>query len=334
MAGRKCRREALAHVRKNSPDIHRFLVLLMCGRPVRIGRDADRKCHRHGVAQCVLRDFQQDLSPRRQKSRARSRAGEHRVCPVVMGQNPHFTAFITQHIKWSRAWRPARPSIPRRPGAANVEIVFTTATPQNLQFDNVRKNDPDYLGYAASGAQREALATVTRPIQAWYATETTDDRRAEAIWTPAGRSSMATTSRTWAAGPAGDNLTAVPGNIQDLPPFYASTGNHLNDGIHTGFRHILIVIDSAKLAGQEIVPSPIISPCVRARPGQLAGCVPGSAQRREQAGAGLRPCRGRLDPVRPRLSPGPLYHMTTGRTMAVQRAEIGDLMTDRLEKAK
>ncbi|HEV2224670.1 MAG TPA: hypothetical protein VGR84_16890 [Candidatus Acidoferrales bacterium] len=54
----------------------------------------------------------------------------------------------------------------------NIEIVFTTA-PQVL-LDGIRKDDPDYLGYATTSDQRDALATVSRPVQAWYTTETID----------------------------------------------------------------------------------------------------------------------------------------------------------------
>ena len=254
---------------------------------------------------------------------------EHRVCPVVMGQNPHFTAFITQHIKYV-ALAAGAPVNTEASCAPNVEIVFTT-TPQTL-VDNVRKNDPDYLGYAASGAQREALATVTRPIQAWYATETTDIKGRSHLDT--GRSIVNGNNITnLGGGPSGDNLTAVPGNIQDLPPFYASTGNHLNDGIHTGFNHILIVIDSTKLAGQEIVPlSDYIAMLALAQVNSLDACqdLPSVVNR-------MAPdCGHAVDGLTQydlAYLQG-LYHMTTGRTMAVQRAEIGDLMTDRLEKAK
>src|SRR5258707_690128 len=56
----------------------------------------------------------------------------------------------------------------------NIEIVFTT-TPQDL-LDAVSKNDQHYLGYFSSVAEKKSLATVTRPIQAWYATESTDLR--------------------------------------------------------------------------------------------------------------------------------------------------------------
>ena len=32
------------------------------------------------------------------------------------------------------------------------------------------------------------------------------------------------------------------------------TGNHINDGARTGLNHVIIVIDSSKLAGQRVVP--------------------------------------------------------------------------------
>ena len=50
----------------------------------------------------------------------------------------------------------------------------------------------------------------------------------------------------------------------DLPPFRSVEGNRLDDGLHTGFAHVLIVIDSTKLKGQEIVPlADSISTCWR-----------------------------------------------------------------------
>jgi hypothetical protein len=254
---------------------------------------------------------------------------EHRVCPLVAGQNPNYSRFITQRVQYV-ALAAGAPVNTEASCAPNIEIVFTT-TPQDL-LDSVSKDDPDYLGYATSSAQRKALATVTRPIQAWYATETTDLKGRSHLDT--GRPVVNGNNITNLGGPAnsrGDILSNVPGNILDLPPFYASTGNHLNDGIHTGFNHILIMIDSTKLAGQDIVPlADYISMLALTQVNSLDACQD------------LPSIVNRMAPDCGHAVNGltmydltylqSLYHVTTGRNMALQRGEIGDLMTDRLAK--
>jgi hypothetical protein len=95
----------------------------------------------------------------------------------------------------------------------------------------------------------------------------------------------------------------------------------------------LIVIDSTKLAGQDIVP--------------LADYISMLALTQINS---LDACQG-LPSIVNRMAPGcdhsvdgltmydlayleAVYHMTTGRTMILQRGEIGDLMTDRLAEMK
>ena len=42
----------------------------------------------------------------------------------------------------------------------------------------------------------------------------------------------------------------------DLPyaTYTRTTGNHINNGLRTGLNHVIVVIDSTKLAGQQIIP--------------------------------------------------------------------------------
>jgi hypothetical protein len=152
---------------------------------------------------------------------------ERRLCPVVVGQTPNFTTFITQRVKTIALAAGARVNT-EASCKPNIEIVFTT-TPQGL-IDNVRKNDPDYLGYAESAAQIKELATVTRPVQAWYATQTKDLN---------GMGRIDSTRRT-------DEGIATP--------FARSTGNHITEGVHSAFYHIVIVADINRLAGYEAGP--------------------------------------------------------------------------------
>jgi hypothetical protein len=156
---------------------------------------------------------------------------KRRICPHVLGQNSHFNTFIAQRIKYVALAAGARVNT-EASCTPNVEVVFTT-TPQAL-LDNVRRHDVFWLGYAESTAQLDQLATVTRPIQAWYTTETTD------------ANGMRFTDSAI--------LSSVNGQAQFEPAAFASTGSRINNGIESGFKHILIVVDSTKLAGQKIVP--------------------------------------------------------------------------------
>jgi hypothetical protein len=240
---------------------------------------------------------------------------ERRLCPVVVGQNAHYTTFITQHIKYVAlaAGAPVNSEASCRP---NIEIVFTT-TPQAL-LDAVRKDDPIYLGYAATSAQEDALATVTRPIQAWYTTETVDLKGIRSV-----DSGL----------PQGEGV-----QIQRDPPVYvqrvtASNGNHIDDGIHTGFNHILIVVDSARVAGQDIVPlADYISMLALTQLGSLDAC-----QELPSVVNILAPnCGHAADGITQfdlAYLQG-LYKMRAGRSLMLQRNAIADAMTDTLAKAK
>jgi hypothetical protein len=257
---------------------------------------------------------------------------EHRLCPVVVGQTPSYTRFLTQRVQYvgQAVGAPVNTDSDCTP---NIEIVFTT-TPQAL-LDTVNKDNQSYLGYFSSVDEKNALATVTRPIQAWYSTESTDLRGRRRL--DMGRSIVANTTVqnfNGLTGPIGDTgANTAGGALTDMAPFFYSTGNHLNDGIRTGFRHILIVIDSAKLAGQDMVPlADYIAMMALTQLNDLDVCqdLPSVANRMAQGCSHVANGLTKYDMA---YLEG-LYHMTAGRNMVAQRSEIGDLMTDRLEEIK
>jgi hypothetical protein len=176
---------------------------------------------------------------------------ETAICPSVVGQKPSFNAFIAQRV-YAIAAAAGAPANANPSCTPNIQIIFTT-TPQQL-LDQVRKDDVDYLGYAETSAKREALATVTRPVQAWYTTETIDLDGIHRMDSARKLGNGITMSNFTAfAMPTTSGVNRVP---IDLP--YATyarvTGNHINDGVRTGLNHVIIVIDSSKLAGQRVVP--------------------------------------------------------------------------------
>jgi hypothetical protein len=175
---------------------------------------------------------------------------ETAMCPSAVGQKPAFTAFVTARVRAIAAAVGAHVNADAS-CTPNIQIIFTT-TPQQL-LDQVRKDDPDYLGYATTSAQREALATITRPVQSWYTTETIDLDGVHRMDSGRKLGNGITMSNFSAfAMPSSMGVNRDP---IDLP--YATyarvTGNHINDGARTGLNHVIIVIDSKKLAGQSFV---------------------------------------------------------------------------------
>jgi len=256
---------------------------------------------------------------------------ERHLCPVVVGQNEHYAAFITQHIKYV-ALAAGAPVAVEPSCKPNIEIVFTT-TPQAL-LNTVRQDDPAYLGYFTSLDQADDLARITRPVQAWYATETTDVKgktyldSGHALINGHNIPNMSGT-----VGLGGDILPGETGPMLNLPSFQAVLGSRLNDGIHTGFQHVLIVVDSSKLAGQDVIPlADYIAMLALTQVNSLDTCqeLP-SIVNRMAANCGRT--ADSLTQFDLAYLQG-LYHMSTNRKAALQRSEIGALMTDRLENPR
>jgi len=170
---------------------------------------------------------------------------EDGICPLTVGQQPAVTKFVTQRVKDVAAMVGA-PVNAMQSCTPNIEIVFTKL-PQEL-LDNVREHQVEYLGYAQSGAQLEKLATVARPVQAWYTTQTKDRH---------GMSRIDSALRT-GEGIAMPCFTCLGrgGPTEYLPDAtYASvSGDHISDGVRSVFYHIIIVADINRLNGYEAGP--------------------------------------------------------------------------------
>jgi hypothetical protein len=152
------------------------------------------------------------------------------ICPVTVGLRPEAVKFINDRLRAVAA----QVGAPVNADAActpNIEIVFTT-TPQRL-LDNVRKDRPQLLGYAASQAKVDALAVVHWPVQAWYTTQTRDLYGNKVI-----------------------DLAHHKGLPQPgLPPdavAFASTGWRFGNGQTSDFYHVVVTADPAKLTDYPI----------------------------------------------------------------------------------
>jgi hypothetical protein len=165
---------------------------------------------------------------------ARWRTG---ICPVTIGLPSKFNQYVTQRIirVAMTAGAPLDTNEPCRP---NV-IVLATAQPQAL-MDFVRVQRPALLGFHYR-PRRARLATMTLPIQAWYSTATEDARGFVQHDVP---------SLNFASG-------FSPIDPVDGFAYWSGfrvSGDRTGDGLKSEFTVALIVVDTSKIAGQEIGP--------------------------------------------------------------------------------
>ena len=179
---------------------------------------------------------------------------EDGVCPVTVGQPPAIANIVTQRVK-DLARFVGAPVNQSQSCTPNIEIVFTRS-PQEL-LNNVRTKNADYLGFSESAKQRDKLAIVTRPIQAWYTTQTRDLHGLNRIDSGNLRGEGMEMSNFTAGKWCGTLKKDCAGEIYD--PFYLPyasqaniSGNRISDGVRSAFYHILMVADPGKLQGHGI----------------------------------------------------------------------------------
>lgn len=165
------------------------------------------------------------------------------MCPVTVGLPATFNTLVTKRVREIAAMVNA-PLLPEQSCKPNVDIVFTRQ-PQQL-LDGVRKEHPILLGYHYA-AQAEAIAAVRYPIQAWYTTETEDERGLRQIDNPQDRH--------------GSDMIIPPGNpacphgcTWHFPNARTEnvTASRIADSLRSQFFHVIVVIDLDKISGLEI----------------------------------------------------------------------------------
>lgn len=246
---------------------------------------------------------------------------EDGVCPRTVGQRPAIANIVSQRVKDLAAFAGA-PVNPSPSCTPNIEIVFT-ATPQEL-LNNIREHDADYLGFAETTAQRNELATVTRPIQAWYTTQTRDLRGMNRI-DSAQRRGEGVAMPCFTCGRGGGTTAYLPGAT------YASvTGNRIDDGVRSAFYHILIVADPGKLQDHGIGPlADYIAVLALTQINSLDTCqqLPSIENMLAQGCAAKTDMLTKNDAAYLRG----LYQMSADRTLlATQKSEIADRMNTAL----
>jgi hypothetical protein len=176
------------------------------------------------------------------------------ICPYAIGVQPEAAKFVVQRLK--EVARQAGAPVSRDQSCKfNIEIVFTR-TPQAL-LDNMKKDQPDLLGYAVGPDQRDRLAIVTHPIQGWYMTATRDLKGRTEIDSPRttnmgqGLTMMLPCELMNRASPGMPAGSLCTENLPQVSKVNV-TGARLGDGVRSMFHHIVIVADTGKLLPYEL----------------------------------------------------------------------------------
>jgi hypothetical protein len=257
---------------------------------------------------------------------------EDGICITALGLKPAFLKFVTQRVRAVavQVGAPVNADLGCEP---NLEIVFTT-TPQGLA-DGLKKDHEIYLGYADNAAQRAALAKVTHPIQAWYATETKDLRGMAEIDNPKGGGIELQISMPLltADGSMSANTPSVV--TMNMPHAHArnASGSRLGDGLHSAFHHVIIAANPDKLVEHEIgALADYISLLALAQLDSLDICQHLPSIVNLLAPGCERPASALTDNDLAYLRG--LYHMGVDRTVRVQKDQIAYQMQQALEGKK
>jgi len=169
---------------------------------------------------------------------------EDGVCPATIGLAPRFAAYVTQRVR--DVARQAGAPVNGKSGCKpNIHIVFTTA-PQAL-IDNIKKKQPEFLGYFDNQRQLDKLAAVSRPIQAWYTTATRDLRGN--VQVDGAKTAGPGMDITYPCLPPQEGICTL-----HLSNAHAGsvTGSRLGDGMRATLYKVVIAADPTKLLDHEI----------------------------------------------------------------------------------
>jgi len=174
------------------------------------------------------------------------------VCPVVHGIPANFAAFITGHIRDVAAQVDA-PVDGDKDCRGNIQIVFTTS-PQAL-LDSIRTKHSNLLGYHDNSVQAEKMTVLKRPVHAFYATMTTDLRGNRQADTKRTTGLTVVLPGIPILGPDGQPMGPPQMVTMTMPGASAMnvTGSRfMGDGLSSEFQHIVMVVDTAKVATLEM----------------------------------------------------------------------------------
>lgn len=209
--------------------------------------------------QAITRFVEASVTPTRMTGK--TARWETPICVGLQGIKPEEGAYIVKRLKQNAADAGVRVNA-KKDCDPNIEIAFTDQ-PQ-ATIDQVKESQPDLLGHFDSSEERDRVATIRQPIQAWYRTAT-QDLRGHA-YVDGSRADEAPARGTVVVLPCSSTSgnrrqTVVNGMavFQGVGTCYrqfdaikANTpGFALQDGLRSQFDHVTIIVDSEKVAAMK-----------------------------------------------------------------------------------
>jgi hypothetical protein len=157
------------------------------------------------------------------------------ICPLTVGLSPRLNLYISQRILRVAVMTGA-PLDKGETCRPNI-LVVATDQPQAL-LDFVSTKRPALLGFHYK-SQRQRIATMTLPVQAWYSTATEDFRGFISGDLPSWDLGYGVMSSSF--GTLGFGSTSV-------------SGSRVGDGLKSELTTAIILLDQGKITGQQIGP--------------------------------------------------------------------------------
>jgi hypothetical protein len=154
------------------------------------------------------------------------------ICPLTVGLSPRLNLYISQRIL-RVALMTGAPLDKGETCRPNI-LVVATDQPQAL-LDFVSTKRPALLGFHYK-SQRQRIATMTLPVQAWYSTATEDFYGFISADLP-----------SWDLGYGVMSASGAPQG-------YHASGSRIGDGLKSELSTAIILVDQAKVTGQQIGP--------------------------------------------------------------------------------
>jgi hypothetical protein len=199
---------------------------------------------------------------------------EKGICPITVGMPPEANKFVTERLKEVAA-KVGAPVSTDKTCKHNIEVVFTK-TPQAL-LDNVKQNQSNFLGYYDNPEERDRLATVTHPIQAWYTTATQDLNGVTQMDVSRSATSGRGVTLLLPCQLLGDSFHPNAICTRDIPSAIKTnvSGFKTGDGLGSDFYNIIIVANTHEIGNQELdAVSDYVAMLALAQPSSLDNCPP------------------------------------------------------------